>query len=833
MRSTSGCGYSSACSYLLATGITSRSTKRRTVSITWAVTARRSSTAAPAMHAKFTMFVPAVQPRALNCTVAVTTVVAFMLVSRSLRTAVLGALLVSATAWARAPEPAHPGHETEVFTGGEETAQGATPRRPALAYWKLRLTVRVPSTERPVRVGVLVPLSDGRQDVLGRRAAAPGFHFRESEAPPNLRAEWAAERATATALTYDLALRIAEPTAPPIPAEPVAALPHPPDGEAALAPTRHIQSDAPEVRRRAQRIVGRATRLDEVIWSLYQYTAAFVPAADPPGAQDAVTVLAARRGTSLGRARALTALLQAVGVPARLVGGLRLGSTPEKRATNSWVEAWTGSEWVPFDPAGGYFGTLPTSYLALYRGDLPLIVHTAGLDVDYGFAIRQATRRAVEEGEEEEDVALTAGRRPVVRGAGRQPVETHSTYVSEPVASVVLIADQSVPEAVTDRILGEAHDAAINCVLLTARFESRYFRESYLERLVATNLPLIRQAHVVLVATADDAGLYALLGLGERNVRLDDARIIAAGAMGRPAALMLGSLLYHLIHPGEVVLVNHRADLLPLWELARANLIDGTPMAEEARRWNIDALVLGEAGARLPAWRRPLMHLWARAVRAQVPLSALTLILILPIIASLVVVARIVVGLETFGMFGPVIVSLAFITTGLQWGLVIFVVIVGLGVLLRAGLQRLRLQAVSRLAILIALVSAVMGGLTLLGAVLGIGPLLNISIFPMVIMSNVIENFAASQVELGTAEALRMTLATLFLSVACYLVVDQAGLQSLVLAFPEILLVTVAFDAVLGKWRGVRLLEYVRFFRAVRHGHAETGAVSPAEARRS
>ena len=179
------------------------------------------------------------------------------------------------------------------------------------------------------------------------------------------------------------------------------------------------------------------------------------------------------------------------------------------------------------------------------------------------------------------------------------------------------------------------------------------------------------------------------------------------------------------------------------------------------------------------------------------------------------------------------IVSLAFITTGLQWGLVIFIVIVGLGVLLRTGLQRLRLQAVSRLAILIALVSAVMGGLTLLGAVLGIGPLLNISIFPMVIMSNVIENFAASQVELGTAEALRMTLATLFLSVACYLVVDQAGLQSLVLAFPEILLVTVAFDAVLGKWRGVRLLEYVRFFRAVRHGRAETGSVSPAEARRS
>src|SRR5205814_7577695 len=88
------------------------------------------------------------------------------------------------------------------------------------------------------------------------------------------------------------------------------------------------------------------------------------------------------------------------------------------------------------------------------------------------------------------------------------------------------IADQSVPAAVTDRILDEARAAAIDCVLLTARFESRYFREAYLERLVAQNLSLIRQANLVLVATADDAGLYALMTLGERDVHLDDTRIV-------------------------------------------------------------------------------------------------------------------------------------------------------------------------------------------------------------------------------------------------------------------------------------------------------------------
>jgi len=390
----------------------------------------------------------------------------------------------------------------------------------------------------------------------------------------------------------------------------------------------------------------------------------------------------------------------------------------------------------------------------------------------------------------------------------------------------VLITDQSVPDAVTDRILGEARAAAIDCVLLTAHFESRYFRETYLARLVAQNLSLIRDANLVLVATADDAGLYALMTLGERGIRMDDSRIVVAGAMARPSALLLGSVLRRLVTPGEVAIVPRRVDLLPLWEMARANLIDGTPMAEEAARWSIDAIVLGEAGTHVPRWRRPLVDAWARIVRAQVPLGGLTLILILPIIASIVVVARLVIGIETFGMFGPVIVSLAFITTGLWWGTIIFVAIVGLGVLLRLALQRLRLQAVARLAILITLVAAVMGGLTLVGATLGVGPLLNISIFPMVIMSNVIENFAVSQVEFGTRQAVRMTASTLLLSVTCYLVVDRAGLQSLVLAFPEILLATVAFDVLLGKWRGLRLIEYVRFLGAVPGAPAEVRAVA-------
>src|SRR6266850_3817883 len=136
MRSTSGCGYSSACSYRLATGITSRSTKRRTVSRTCAVSCWRSSKVPPRV-ADFTMFDYGGQ---------------------MLRIAAVVLLAVTAAA-ARERVGAHPSDETEVFTGGEEVEPGEAPKRPALAYWKVRATLRVPPAERAVHVGLFVPLS--------------------------------------------------------------------------------------------------------------------------------------------------------------------------------------------------------------------------------------------------------------------------------------------------------------------------------------------------------------------------------------------------------------------------------------------------------------------------------------------------------------------------------------------------------------------------------------------------------------------------------------------------------------------------------------------------
>jgi hypothetical protein len=732
--------------------------------------------------------------------------------------------LACALAWMRpAPGPAADGTPTagtEVFTGRDEGRQAREkPALPATTYWRVQAFVAVTDARPGAHLQMLLPLSDARQHMLARRITTDGLNFREEPAGDNLWGHWNVERPlthppeigyeiTATATDFERA----------VPRTPLKQFVAPRVAHADVAPSPLIQSDDSDIHRRARDLIKDAGTLDAAVWALFQYTAAFVKSGSSEAREDARTVLRAERGNSTGKARLLIALLRAVGIPARIVGGIKLEDASKKRATISWVEARLSDApdgWVPLDPGGGYFGWLPHQYLALYRGDLPLIVHSAELGVDYSFVMHQVSREAAT-GLLPEPTPGRLAPAAAPASAG-EPLRTTASYVERPVASVVLLVDQSVPEAVSERMLQEAQSDEIDVVLLQARFESRYFRELYLQRLVNNNLPLIRKAHVLLIATGDDAGLYALLTLGEKGITMEDARVVIAGKFLAPVGTVIGSVLQQLLQAGEIALVPRPADLLGLWEMARASVIDGVPMTEEARKWDVAPIIVNQTtGERLSWWRREVASAWVRAVRAQVPLQALNLILILPIIAAIIVIARTLIGLETFGMFSPVIVSLAFLTTGLRWGAVIFAVMVGLGAGMRALLQHWRLQLVSRLAILIAVVAGIMAGLTVLGASFGIGALINVSIFPMVIMSSVIENFASSQAEFGTREAIRLTVNTLLLAACCYLAVETTGLQSIVLVFPELLLVAIAVDVALGKWRGLRLLEYARFFDLTR-----------------
>ena len=721
------------------------------------------------------------------------------------------ALCLTSESWAQEEEPVFGGDE--ATTAGTPSVGTSRPDHPATAYWKISATVDLQAAPPGTHVQMLLPLSDARQSILERRTGGEGVNYREEADGLNLWGHWLVTQASEMPrqLFYEYTVQIVDAGTT------VPTVEFPPKGlpltlQSYLVPSAQIQSDAQAVRAQAALLTHASKRIDQAVWAIHQYVSALLAPETGREKGDALSVINAGRGDRVGKTRALVALLRAAGIPARIVGGIRLGDTTHKRTTIPWVEAYIGDTWVPIDPTAGYFAWLPNTYLALYRNDLPLLIHTRKVPVEYTFFIRPVSRNAV----------LTTGLSGIYdpakprRGLRHEAERMHeiTTYVDHPLANVVVLNDGPIPQGTVEQILAEAQTARVNVALLSVDFESSYFREHALQSLVANNLSLIREANVLLVNTADTAGIYALLKQGELGVRLDDLRVVIASHVPRMVSTIFAAVLESLLKPAEIVLLSPPSNLLALWRLGAGSIQKQSPLIEQIdQRVALASVVDANVVAGFSWWRRQVIRFWTLAVQAQVPLPALSLILVLPLIAFFLVILRNVVGLETFGTFSPMLLSLAFLTTGIVWGMIVFAIIVGVGTGLRLALQGLRLHLVSRVAILIAVVAVSMVGLTVLGATLGIGALLHVGIFPMVIMANIIENFTNTQLERGTGEAFRLTLHTLLVATVSYIGIESAGLKPLVLTFPELLVVVIGIELLLGRWRGLRFLEYVHFTR--------------------
>jgi hypothetical protein len=216
---------------------------------------------------------------------------------------------------------------------------------------------------------------------------------------------------------------------------------------------------------------------------------------------------------------------------------------------------------------------------------------------------------------------------------------------------------------------------------------------------------------------------------------------------------------------------------------------------------------LGEAGA--PPWASS--RLWALLGHIGIPLELLRILVMLPLGATLTVAFRNVVGLRVFGTFLPALIAVACRETGLAWGLLGFGALLLLVGLARLILDRMNLLHTPKLAVMLTLVIFAMIGLSATAAAYEIGSLAYISLFPIAVTTLTTERFALIVQEEGWREAISVSFQTIIAVAACYAVMESAALQSVFLAFPELLLAVLAVDLWLGRWMGLRLTEYRRF----------------------
>ncbi|MEO1574228.1 MAG: 7TM domain-containing protein, partial [Pseudomonadota bacterium] len=188
-----------------------------------------------------------------------------------------------------------------------------------------------------------------------------------------------------------------------------------------------------------------------------------------------------------------------------------------------------------------------------------------------------------------------------------------------------------------------------------------------------------------------------------------------------------------------------------------------------------------------------------------------SVLLMIPIGALVMAVMRNIIGIPTFGTFTPILVALAFRETRLLYGLLLFSLVVAMGLTARFYLERLRLLLVPRLAAVLTVVVLLMLSISIVGHALDLETGLSIALFPMVILTMVIERMSIVWDERGPSAAMTEGAGSLVVAIVAYLVMSIDRLEHLVFVFPELLLIVLGLCLLLGRYTGFRLTELARF----------------------
>ena len=222
------------------------------------------------------------------------------------------------------------------------------------------------------------------------------------------------------------------------------------------------------------------------------------------------------------------------------------------------------------------------------------------------------------------------------------------------------------------------------------------------------------------------------------------------------------------------------------------------------------------------SWNNFLRYGVQQAASQGVPLNTVVLVLLFPLVVAIVAASRHLIGMRGAGILTPALLSVAFLATGVWAGVVLFVIILFVTSLMRTLLKRLKLQYLPRVALLLWFVSAGVLVTLFLSAYVNLTSLVNVGIFPILILMLLAETFIDIQQGRSAGEARDLIFQTFFLAMVSSLLLAWSVVQQIVLLYPELVFFGVAvFDVFMGKYTGLRLTEYIMFKSAVKEDEEE------------
>ncbi|MBT7493983.1 MAG: hypothetical protein HN666_01945 [Candidatus Peribacter sp.] len=379
---------------------------------------------------------------------------------------------------------------------------------------------------------------------------------------------------------------------------------------------------------------------------------------------------------------------------------------------------------------------------------------------------------------------------------------------------IVLIADSSIPLDKLNLHLVAAAEAGVYLRLLQPEESTIPLGvEESIFAMLSEESGTLNGAEAVVLWTEGVKGLQALMraveGNPDRFEAIHNQTIVLITDRGLGTLARTAGGPFTVIQPHQI-LVTRKEAVNPLMS---AEDIDS--FIVELTQRDIDFLVVDKSTTGIRPWNI-LSSLVNSMLTHGVSSQTVILLLMLPLIATILAFFKQVIGITTFGLYTPSILALSFLALGWGLGLLFLVFILVTGYATRQIMKRWRLLYIPKVAIILTVVS-----LTLL-VLLGIGAYQDITlsgdtIFVLLIMSTLAESFLNVKTEEGWKAALFGIGETVIAALFCVYIVQLSFLQSLILAYPELILITIVINVFLGKWTGLRLVEYFRFQEVFKH----------------
>jgi len=406
--------------------------------------------------------------------------------------------------------------------------------------------------------------------------------------------------------------------------------------------------------------------------------------------------------------------------------------------------------------------------------------------------------------------------------AGRNLIAEDEMIITVNSQTLVLITDESIAdeEIVVWQKAAQEQDAAL-IVLRTKNNDLDLVAEKELVQALLSHEEELRQSVSVVIATQKNIGLNAFLStiqkLAENQTPLNYGNskyVVVLTNDNFLSASQVSQGIYNLLQPSFVVLAHKDAAESVFSTVGVETLL------EKMRTEEMDFSLVGVHSQRsinsLQFWNI-MSFLVGYMVEQGVPLNSIYLILILPVIATLVAFTRQVVGFKSLGIYTPSIIAVLFLYTGLKYGLAIFFLTLVVGTVGRMLARKIKIAYLPRMAIVLTLIFLSVFVAFVLGAYFHKTGLLEMTVFPILVMVLLTEKFISIQIERGNKGAAMLVLETLIVVVGCYYLASWHILRTFFLSYPEVVLLTLVVNYLIGKWSGLRLFEMYRFRKVIKN----------------